>query len=70
MMKHNHRVRRNILLTIHLLASLFLGAFIYGEHFQLLVQFVFFPIVVLSGLFMWTWSWILKRKNFILNEMK
>ena len=63
MMRHNNKVTRKIFLTIHLLASGFIGAFIYGEHFQSLVQFVFFPIVGLSGLFMWTLPWLLKRKK-------
>ena len=64
MITHNNKTRRKAFLTIHLLASGFIGTFIYGDHFQTLVQFVFFPIVGLSGLLMWKLPWLLKRKNY------
>lgn len=57
---------RKIIRWIHILFSIPIVGFIYGPVAQLepgasLVRFVFFPTIVLSGLWLWKGAWLKKR---------
>lgn len=57
-MQKKHSNSRNQLRLIHILASVFLGAFIYSpwqnnSTFILIMSSVIFPIVALTGFWMW-----------------
>lgn len=60
-MEISNRGVRRIFLTIHLVASGFLGTFVYGDHFQWFTYIVVFPLLAISGLFLWQLPRFLNR---------
>lgn len=60
---------RKIIRWMHMVLSIPVIGYIYGPVAQLpgaaaAVQFVFFPLIVLSGLWLWKGYWIKKRLKF------
>lgn len=59
-------VERKLIRWIHIIFSIPIVGYIYGPVSQLepgasLVKFVFFPTIVLSGLWLWKGAWLKKR---------
>lgn len=63
----NAKQVRKALLYVHLVVALYIGYYVYSpihEHplLQILGRWVFFPIMLASGVAMWQWAWIRKRQ--------
>jgi thiosulfate reductase cytochrome b subunit len=59
-------IERKVIRWIHLILSIPIAGYIYGPVAQipeaaLTVRWVFFPIVILSGLWMWKGQWLKQR---------
>lgn len=63
----NARQFRKVMMYVHLVTSLYIGYYIYSpvhEHplLQILGRFLFFPIMIITGVVMWQWARIRKAQ--------